>query len=249
VASTPAGEIRPPTPTYEDLARCIDHEILRPESTDAEVAAGCEMAQRYSIATIIVRPCDIDMAARMLAGTAVKPGSVCGFPHGDQNTGTKLYETRDLLRRGAREIDFVINISKLLARQFPYVETELLQASEACHKEGAIFKVILENAYINDEHRVIACRICSRVDADFISTSTGFAASGYSAADVKVLRKHSAEETGIKAAGGMDSLDVVLEAREAGCSRIGTSETVKILDEWKHQIAAMKAVQPADKIS
>jgi deoxyribose-phosphate aldolase len=248
MASMPAG-VEPPAPTYEDLARCIDHEILRPESADAEVAAACEMAQQYGIAAVIVRPCDIDMAARLLAGSAVKPGSVSGFPHGDQNTGTKLYEVRDLLRRGAREIDFVVNISKLIARQFPYVETELQQASDACHKEGAILKVILENAYLNDEHRVIACRICSRVDADFVSTSTGFAPGGYTVADVKVLRKHSAEETGIKAAGGMDSLDLALEAREAGCSRIGTSETVKILDDWRLRIAAFQAARGADKIS
>jgi deoxyribose-phosphate aldolase len=235
--------------TYEDLARSIDHEILRPDASDSEVAAGCELAQAYGIAAVIVRPCDIDMAVRLLAGTTVKPGSVCGFPHGDQNTGAKLYEARDLLRRGAREIDFVVNISKLIARQFPYVETELLQVSESCHKEGALLKVILENAYLNDEHRIIACRICSRVDADFVSTSTGFAPTGYLAVDAKLLRAHVPEEAGIKAAGGMDSLDIALEALGCGCARIGTSHTAAILDEWKARIAAEQHASLSDNRS
>jgi deoxyribose-phosphate aldolase len=227
-----------PAATYEDLARSIDHEILRPEFTDTQVAEGCELAQRYGIAAVIVRPCDIDMAVRLLAGSQVKAASVCGFPHGDQNTGTKLYEARDLLRRGAKEIDFVLNISKLIARQFPYLETEIMQMSEACHKEGALLKVTLENAYITDEHRVIACRICSRVDVDFVTTSTGFAPTGYTAADARLLRAHLPEETGIKAAGGMDTLETALEAYELGCTRIGTLHTAEILDAWKARLAA-----------
>jgi deoxyribose-phosphate aldolase len=227
----------PVAETYEELARAIDHEVLRPEFTDTEVAEGCDIARQYGIAAVIVRPCDIDLAVRLLAGSSVVPGSVCGFPHGDQNTGTKLYEARDLLRRGAREIDFVINISRLIARQFPYIETELMQAAESCHKEGARLKVTLENTYLSDEHRIIACRICSRVEADFVATSTGFAPTGYTLADATLLRKHLQEETGIKAAGGIDSLDSALEALQSGCTRIGTSHTAAILDAWKQTLS------------
>ena len=129
-----------------------------------------------------MRPCDIDLAVRTLQGSSVKAGAVCGFPHGSQNTATKLYEARDLLRRGAREIDMVIAISKLLSREFQHVQMELLQISESCHKEGALLKVILENAYLTDELKIIACRCCERAEVDFVKTSTGFADSGYTLA-------------------------------------------------------------------
>src|SRR5437764_972290 len=118
-AMDPRGNpARPPLTTYESLAKLIDHSLVRPELTEEQVGAGCELARRYDVASVTVRPCDIDVAVRILEGSGVAAGSVSGFPHGDQNTGTKLYETRDLLRRGAKEIDMVINISKLLSRQF-----------------------------------------------------------------------------------------------------------------------------------
>src|SRR5438067_13144339 len=125
----------------EQLPLMIDHALLLPELTDAQVLDGLKMARSYAIASVTVRPCDIDLAVRTLAGSSVKPGSVSSYPFGWQNTATKLYETRDLLRRGAKEIDMVIAISKLLSREFQHVQTELLQMSEACHKEGAILKV------------------------------------------------------------------------------------------------------------
>jgi deoxyribose-phosphate aldolase len=224
--------------SYEDLARLIDHSLLERDLTDTHIAEGCALAKRYGVQAVIVRPCDIDIAVRLLADSGVAAGSVCGFPFGDQNTGTKLYEARDLLRRGAKEIDVALNVSKLLGRQFPHIETELLQMAESCHKEGALLKVVFENAYLTDELRTIACRICSRVEADFVSTATGFGPGGYVAADVKVMLANSHEETGIKATGGVDTLDVVLDACAAGCTRIGTAKTAVILDEWKARLAA-----------
>jgi deoxyribose-phosphate aldolase len=227
-----------PLTTYEAFARLIDHSLVKPELTDEQVVEGLEMAKRYAIATVSVRPCDIDLAVRTLQGSSVKPGSVCGFPHGSQNTATKLYEARDLLRRGAREIDMVIAISKLLSREFQHVQLELLQMSELCHKEGAILKVILENAYLTDEHKIIACRCCERADVDFVKTSTGFAPSGYTIEDIKLMRKNLPPETGIKAAGGLRTVDQVLEVYELGCTRIGTASTAALLDEWKQRLAS-----------
>jgi deoxyribose-phosphate aldolase len=188
-----------------------------------------------------VRPCDIDLAVRTLQGSSVKPGAVCGFPHGSQNTATKLYEARDLLRRGAREIDMVVAISKLLSREFQYVQMELQQMAELCHKEGALLKVILENAYLTDELKIIACRCCERAEVDFVKTSTGFAPSGYTLADISLMRRHLPEEIGVKAAGGIRTLDQVLEVYEAGCTRIGTTSTAAILDAWE----ARQAPPPA----
>ena len=230
-----------PLTTYEAFARLIDHSLVKPELTDEQVVEGLEMAKRYGIACVSVRPCDIDLAARTLQGSGVKPGSVSGFPHGSTNTPTKLYEARDLLRRGAREIDMVIAISKLLSREFQHVQMELLQMSELCHKEGALLKVILENAYLTDELKIIACRCCERAEVDFVKTSTGFASTGYTLADVKLMRKHLPEEIGVKAAGGLRTVEQVLEVCEAGCTRIGTTSTSALLDEWKTRLAAAAA--------
>jgi deoxyribose-phosphate aldolase len=223
----------------------IDHSLVRPQLTDEQVVEGLELAKRYDVAIASVRPTDIDLAVRTLQGSAVKVGSVSGFPHGSQNTATKLYETRDLLRRGAREIDMVTAISKLLSREFQYVQTELSQMAELCHKEGALLKVILENAYLTDELKIIACRCCERAEVDFVKTSTGFAPSGYTLADVKLMRKHLPEEIGVKAASGLRTLDQVLEACAAGATRIGATATAAILDEWKARLAAGAAPSPA----
>jgi deoxyribose-phosphate aldolase len=227
--------------TCEALAQLIDHPLVKPELTDEQVIEGLELAKRYQIACASVRPCDIDLAVRTLGGSSVKPGAVCGFPHGSQNTPTKLYEARDMLRRGAREIDMVVAIGKLVSREFQYVQTELLQVAELCHKEGALLKVILENAYLTDELKIIACRCCERAEVDFVKTSTGFAPSGYTLADIALMRRHLPEEIGVKAAGGIQTLDQALEVYQAGCTRIGTTSTAAILDEWKARLAAPPA--------
>src|ERR1035438_8777198 len=208
--------------SWEDLAQLIDHPLVKPELTDEQVIEGLELAKRYRIACASVRPCDIDLAVRTLQGSSVKPGAVCGFPHGSQSTATKLYEARDLLRRGAREIDMVVAISKLLSREFQYVQMEHQQMAELCHKEGALLKVILENAYLSDELKIIACRCCERAEVDFVKTSTGFAPSGYTLADIALMRRHLPEEIGVKA---------------AGRTRAGTTSAAAILDEWKTRLA------------
>ncbi len=231
---------RPPLSTYEGLAKMIDHSLVRPELTDAEIVEGCEIAKAYHVASVSVRPSDVDTAARVLQASDVAVGSVVGFPHGSSTTSTKLYEARDLLRRGAKEIDMVLNIGKLRSRAFQYVETELLQMAEACHQNRAILKVIFENAYLTDEHKIVACRICNRAGVDFAKTSTGFAPTGYTLADVKLMRKHLPEDIGIKAASGVRTLETALEVYEAGCSRFGATQTVAILDAWKARLQEME---------
>src|SRR5437899_2212394 len=233
--------------TVEDLARLIDHPLVAPEFTDDQVVEGLKLARRYQIACVSVRACDIDLAVRTLQGSTVRPGAVCGFPHGSENTATKLYEARDLLRRGAREIDMVIAISKLISREFQHVQMELLQMSELCHKEGALLKVILENAYLTDELKIIACRCCERAEVDFVKTSTGFAPSGYTIADIKLMRKHVPEEIGVKAAGGLRTVEQVLEVYDLGCTRIGTTSTAALLEEWKARLAAVVSPPPDRK--
>ena len=232
---------RPPLTSLEQMAKMIDHSLVRPELTGEEVAEGCDAALRHNVASVSVRPCDVDLAVRMLSGSGVRVGSVSGFPHGDPTTPAKLYETRDLLRRGAQEIDMVINYGKLRSRQFQYVESELLQMADLCHQSGAILKVIFENAWLTDELKIIACRLCERAGVDFAKTSTGFAPSGYTLHDVRLMRAHLPERIGIKAAGGLRSVDKVLEAYEAGSARIGATQTAAILEEWKARLSAAPA--------
>ncbi len=227
---------RPPLTTYQDFAALIDHSLVKPELTSAQVLAGLELARRYDVASALVRPCDLDLAVRILQGSPVKPASVVGFPHGSQTTAVKLYEARDLLRRGARELDLTIALPNLLSREFQHVQTELMQASEACRKEGALLKVILETAYLTDDLKIIACGCCERAEVDFVTTSTGFGPGGCTLEDVKLLRRYLPEEIGVKAEGGLCTADQVLEVYDAGCARVGTGATAAVLDEWKGRL-------------
>ncbi|HUB82876.1 MAG TPA: deoxyribose-phosphate aldolase [Bryobacteraceae bacterium] len=223
---------------YEDVASMVDHSLLRPQLTRAEVEAGLDLAKRYGVAAATMRPCDIDLAVRALAGTGVQPGSVAGFPHGSQNTATKMFETRDLLDRGAREIDMVIAISRLLSRDLDYVQTELDSVAELCHRNSAILKVIFENAYLTDEFKILACHCCGKANVDFVKTSTGFAPSGYTVADLKLMRQHTPAHIAVKAASGLKTLDQVLEVRALGVTRVGLTSTAAVLDEWKSRLAS-----------
>ena len=234
---------RPPLTTYEGLAKMIDHSLLRPELTDEQIAEGCGVARSYNVASVTVRPCDVDFAVRQMEGSGVLVGSVSGFPHGAMTTAAKLYETRDLLRRGAKEIDMVLNIAKLLSRQFQHVDMEIQQMAQACHEQGAILKVIFENAYLTDDLKIIACRICGRAGADFVKTSTGFAPTGATIEDLKLMRTHSGPDMRIKAAGGVRTLDKALEVYEVGCDRFGATATITILEDWKARLAAAKQAE------
>jgi deoxyribose-phosphate aldolase len=238
-------EAQPPPATYEDLARSISLAMLRPDLTSERVAAGLDLAKRRGIACASVRPSDLDLAVRLLEGTSVIPASVVGFPHGTQTTACKLYEARDLLRRGARELDAVVATPNLLSREFQYVEIELAQLSELCHKEGARLRAILENAYLTDELKIIACRAAEHAQVDFVSTSTGFAPSGYTLADAKLMRQHLPEAIGVEAAGGLRTLDQVLEALQAGCARVATGNAGAILDEWQARLDVRKSTETA----
>jgi len=208
---------------------------LRPEWTELEAAQACESAKRLALLSVTVRPCDIDVAVRILANSATKPGSTAGFPHGDSNTGTKLYEARDLLRRGAREIDMVVSIAKLRSRQFQYVDMEIMQMSEACRKEAATLRVTLETAYLTDEQKIVACRMCGRAEVPVVKTATGFGPPA-SASDIALLRKHLPEDCLVEA-GAIESFTAALESFEAGAARLSTSTPGVLTEAWKQHVA------------
>lgn len=227
----------PPLPAYDEIAQMIDHSLLRPELTQAEVEAGCALAVRYAVATVCVRPADLALAVARLCGSRVKPTTVVGFPHGAHTQATKLFEAREALGVGALELDAVLNIGRLRSNDRAYVENELRELAALAHAHGALLKVIFENAYLDDEQIVAACGIAAAARCDFVKTSTGFAPSGASDHDLKLMRAHSPSWMRIKAAGGVRTLDRALEVRALGCSRFGATATAAILDELKRRRA------------
>jgi deoxyribose-phosphate aldolase len=208
----------PPLPASQSPAynTFLEYSLLRPEWSESQVVDACEKAARLSVHCVIVRPCDVDAAVR----TDARVGSVCGWPNGDQTTGVKLYEVRDLLRRGAKEIDFVLNPSRLISRQFQGVEMELLQAVEACHKEGAIIKIVFPVGVLTFETKLVGARICSRVGPDFAVIS--------SEADIPALRPHFSEDIGLKYA-HVASRGEMERLHAAGCTRFGCEEPEVLL--------------------
>lgn len=231
-----ARQTRPPLTRYEDIAKMIDHSLLRPELSVEQVAEGCEVARRYHVASVCVRPCDVELAAGELKGSDVLVGSVVGFPHGATTTAAKLFETRQMIEQGAREVDMVLNIGRLVSGDCAYVEAEIRNVAALCHANAAILKVIFENSYLTDEMKIAACGICKRAGADFVKTSTGFAPSGATIADLKLMYQHASPECRVKAAGGVRTLDAAIEVYEAGCSRFGATATISILEDWKKRL-------------
>jgi deoxyribose-phosphate aldolase len=221
------------TITYEQLARTIDHSLLKPEMTEAEVIAGCELAKRYHVASVCVKPCHVALAARVLHGTDVAVGTVIGFPHGAHTTATKVFEAQDAMANGAVELDMVLNIGELRSGHADYVREDIAAVVAAARKGGALVKVILENAYLNDEQKVLACKLVEAAGADFVKTSTGFAPSGATIEDLKLMRASVSPHMQVKAAGGVRTLDAALAVIDAGVTRMGATATAAILDEFK----------------
>ena len=220
------------TITVAQLAKTIDHALLRPEMTEAEVTAGCELAARYHIASVCVKPCDVALAARLLAESDVAVGTVIGFPHGGSTTAVKAAEARQAVADGATELDMVINIGALRSGKHDLVRDEIA-AVVAAAGDRAHVKVILENAYLNQEEKVLACQLAEAAGAAYVKTSTGFAPTGVTVEDIKLMRATVGPRVQVKAAHGIRSLEAILEIIDAGATRVGATATAKILDDFK----------------
>ncbi|MEV6707218.1 deoxyribose-phosphate aldolase [Micromonospora wenchangensis] len=224
-----------PTPanvSVDRVAKMIDHSLLRPELTVTEVGAGCELALRYDVASVCVKPADVPFAASVLAGSDVMVGTVVGFPHGSSTSRIKAAETAAALSDGAREIDMVINIGWL--RQCR--DDDVLADIEAVVREAtdvARVKVILENAYLDTDEKVRGCLLAVQAGADFVKTSTGFAPGGATLDDLRLMRATVPPGVGVKAAGGVRTLDLLLEMAEIGVTRFGATATADILDDLR----------------
>ena len=217
--------------THEQLAKTIDHSLLRPELTEADVVSGCELASPYHAASVCVKPCQVALAAGLLRGSDVAVGTVIGFPHGAHTTATKVFEAQDVLGNGAVELDMVINIGELRAGHADHVQQDSHAVVDAARGK-AIVKVILENAYLDTEQKVLACKLAEAAGADFVKTSTGFAPSGATLDDLRLMRASVSPRVQVKAAGGVRTLDAALDVIEAGATRIGATATAVILDEF-----------------
>jgi len=229
---------------YRDVAKAIDHSLLKPELDDAFVEAGCKLAADYDVASVCVRPRDVERARDLLAGTTVAVGTVVGFPHGSSRTETKVFEARLALRNGARELDMVIDIAGLISGDDRRVREQIADVVAVAHAEGALVKVILENAYLTDEQKVRGCELVEAAGADFVKTSTGFAPSGATIEDLKLMRRSVSPRVQVKAAHGIRTLDALVEVLEIGVTRVGATQTAAMLDEFKARKAAAAEVRP-----
>ena len=211
------------------MAKLIDHTILKPEATADEIEKLCKEAAQYGFFSVCVNPAWVSKAKQLLRGTDVKVCAVVGFPLGAQTPEIKTLEARRALRDGAREIDMVINIGALKARDLETVAKDIRGVVQAAHSRDIIVKVIIETALLTDEEKTIACLLSKEADADFVKTSTGFAGGGATVHDVELMRKTVGPEMGVKASGGVRTFEDAESMIKAGATRIGASAGVKII--------------------
>jgi deoxyribose-phosphate aldolase len=228
--------------TYLDIAKMIDHSLLNPVLTDGELEDGCRLARKYDVASACVKPYFLKRCAELLAGSNVAASTVIGFPHGGHRTAVKVSEAEVALRDGGTELDMVVNIGKVLSGDWDHVLEDIRAVVDVTGAGGGIVKVIFENCYLEDGHKIRLCEICAEVGADFVKTSTGYGSGGATIADLKLMRKHSPPHIRVKAAGGIRTLDALLEVREIGVSRSGATRTAEMLDECKRRIEATALV-------
>jgi deoxyribose-phosphate aldolase len=219
--------------TERQIAKTIDHSLLRPELDDAFVDAGCRLAAEYDVASVCVRPVDVRRAKAILAGTDVKVGTVIGFPHGSSTTATKAFEAERALDDGAVELDMVIDIGALKSGRDEDVHRDIAAIVDIAHARGAIVKVILENAYLTDDEKVRGSRATESAGADFVKTSTGFAPGGATHDDLALMRRTVSPRVQVKAAGGVRTLDALIEVMNLGVSRVGATATKAIIDDFR----------------
>ena len=221
--------------TYEKLAGTIDHSLLKPMLTIDDIVAGCELAADYEVVSVCVRPADVTRAAAELAGTDVAVGTVVSFPHGDSTTAVKVAESERALDDGAVELDMVINIGWLLSGRHEDVRSDIAAVVDAAGE--AIVKVILENAYLSHDQKVTACKLTEAAGADFVKTSTGYAPTGATIDDLRLMRENVSSAVKVKAAHGVRTLDALLAVIEAGADRCGATATAAILDDYRSRVS------------
>ena len=214
------------------LAKYIDHTLLKADATDEAIKVLCQEALEHNFASVCVNPSNVKLAAELLKGSDVKVCTVIGFPLGANTKEVKAFETKDSIRNGAQEVDMVINIGKLKAKDYDYVREDIKAVVDIA-KGKALTKVIIETCLLTDEEKVMACKLSKEVGADYVKTSTGFSTGGATPKDVKLMRDTVGEEMGVKASGGVRSYEDAINVIQAGASRIGASASIAISEGGK----------------
>ena len=222
--------------TYPEISKMIDHSLLQPVLTTADLENGIQLALQYDVASVCIMPYYLRRCAELLKGSTVKASTTIGFPHGGHATATKVAEARLALDDGGQELDMVVNIGKALSGDWSYVRDDIGAVIEVTHARGQKVKVIFENCYLNDNQKIRLCEIASELQADWVKTSTGYGTGGATIEDLVLMRKHAAPSVQVKAAGGIRDLDALLKAREAGVTRVGASRTSDMLDECRRRL-------------
>ncbi len=222
--------------TYAAIAKMIDHSLLQPVLTDAELEQGCRLARDYDVASVCIKPYAVRRTAEWLAGSTVAVGTTIGFPHGGHTTAIKVAEAEQAIADGARELDMVVNIGKVLSKEWRYVAEDIGGVVTVAHRRRALVKVIFENCFLADEHKEQLCRICGEVGADFVKTSTGYGLAGATDDDLSLMRRCSPPHVQVKAAGGVRTFERLLAVRALGVTRVGATATKAILDECKARL-------------
>ena len=232
---------------YADVAKMIDHALLAPTLTTADLEAGCRTAVAFDVASVCIMPYALARCSEILAGSSVAPSTTIGFPHGGHTTAVKAAEAARAVADGARELDMVVNISQVLSGAWDAVAADIRAVIEVAHAAGRRLKVIFENAYLQDAHKIRLCEIAGDLGADWVKTSTGFAPGGATLDDLRLMRKHAPPHVQVKAAGGVKTLDELLAVRDVGATRCGTSRTTDILAEARRRLGLppIAAVGPA----
>ena len=219
--------------TCGQIAKMIDHSLLQPQLTDAELEQGCKLARECDVASVCIKPYAVAKAKAILAGSTVAVGTTIGFPHGGQAISVKIAESMQALEDGATELDMVVNIGKVLSEDWHYVTDDIHAVVEIVHANKALVKVIFENCYLQDKHREKLCQICGELRADFVKTSTGYGSSGAIDDDLKLMRRCSPPHVQVKAAGGVRTFERLLAVRALGVTRVGATATKAILEECR----------------
>jgi deoxyribose-phosphate aldolase len=222
--------------TYADIAKMIDHSLLNPTLKADDLDAGCRMAIQYDVASVCILPYYLKRCAALLKGSNVRASTTIGFPHGGHTTAVKLAEARQALADGGQELDMVSNISAVLSGNWDYVRRDIQAVVTAVHDAGQKVKVIFENCYLQDAHKIRLCEICAELGADWVKTSTGYGTGGATMEDLALMVRHSPPPMQVKAAGGIRDLDTLLKVRALGVTRSGATRTATMLDDCKKRL-------------
>ncbi|HVJ83833.1 MAG TPA: deoxyribose-phosphate aldolase [Planctomycetia bacterium] len=220
------------TPTcVADVAKMLDHSLLNPKMTDADLEAGCVYAAGAKVASVCIKPYYVARAAEILAGSGVATGTVIGFPQGGHATAVKVFESERAIADGAVELDMVVNVGKVLSKDWTFVRADVAAVLEVVSANRALLKVIFENSAIEEEHKLALCRICGELGVHFVKTSTGYGDGGATDADLKLMRANSPPSVQVKAAGGVRTYGRLVEVAALGVTRVGATASAPILAE------------------